>query len=261
MNQPRPRNLRERVMLSPVAMAVKRLRYGRFARMQRATDGMLSPAVYKMIYERAKAAPDLDTIEVGGAGGSGSIAFAWGKIDAGHASRHIVVEKLEGGSRRRYGGFEDNLARFERHLREWGAEEKVELFPHWLTRDNSADLLARVRTGTIAGFMLDADGRLDRDFALFLPIVEPEGFIIVDDYHPTRSWKHALTYRLLNRFRELDLFLIEERRSGTVFGRVHPMADAARIDPDECAQIIESVRVDFGFAPDSEVVRLYFGPA
>ena len=91
--------LRQTLMSSPIANAAKRLLYGRFYTLQRDTEGLLSAAAYKRIYERMRAAPDLDTVEIGGAGGSASIAIAWAKIEGGHSSRHIVVEKLEGGSR------------------------------------------------------------------------------------------------------------------------------------------------------------------
>lgn len=232
-------------MASRAAYAAMYLRYGRFAKLQRVTEGLLAPAVYKLIYERIAAAPDLDTIEVGGAGGSASIAIAWAKRETGKSSQHIVVEKLEGGSRRRYGGYEENFARFHRHLEQFGAKDRIRLFPEYLTLDNGREVLALVETGRIAGFMSDADGRIDRDFTLFLPLIHSDGVIIIDDYHPTKSWKHALTYRLLNRFAEWKLFVHEETVHGTAFGRPHPEADISRLDRHECAAIIESVRRDF----------------
>lgn len=243
-------------MSSPVANAAKRLLYGRFYKLQRATEGLLSPAAYKLIYERMRAAPDLDTVEIGGAGGSASIAIAWAKIESGQASNHIVVEKLEGGSRGRYGGFEDNLDRFNRHLAQFGAKERIRLFPHHLTKDNGHLVLDMIETGRIAGLMCDADGRLDRDFALFLPLIHPQGAIIIDDYHPSRSWKHAMTYRLLNQFVAWKLFILEATPTGMAFGRPHPEADVARIDPDVCADIIDSVRSDFQVS--DRVAKLYF---
>jgi hypothetical protein len=241
---------------SPPANVVKRLLYGRFHAMQHATHGMLSPAVYRMIYEQVRAAPGLDTIEIGGASGSGSIAAAWGKIDGNHASKHIVVEKLEGGSRGRYGTFEDNLARFNGLLDRFGATDKVTLFPHHLTRENAPEVVRLVGTERIAGFILDADGRIDRDFEFFLPLIHPQGFIIVDDYHPTRSWKHALTFRLLNQFADWRLFILDQVRAGTAFGRPHPEADATRIDPDVFADIIDGIRRDFQVA--DRIADLYF---
>jgi hypothetical protein len=237
--------LRQRILASPFANVAKHVLYGRFHRLQRATDGMLSPAVYKMIHERVRAAPDLDTIEIGGANGSASIVAAWGKIDGGKASRHIVVERCEGGSRGRYGSYEDNLARFHRHLELFGAKAKVTLYPHYLTMENGPEVVDLVTTDRIGGFISDADGRIDRDFSLFLPLVHRDGFIIVDDYHPTASWKHALTWRLLNRFAEWDLFVFDQVRGGTAFGRPHPEADVARLDLAACADIVRSVHADF----------------
>lgn len=255
---PRPASLRARVMSSSLAKAVKRARYGRFATLQVDTAGMLPPPVYRRIYELVRQAPDLDTIEIGGASGSASIAFAWAKDEAGHKSHHIVVEKFEGGTRRRFGGYEDNLERFWRQITQFDAANRIKLFPHYLTVANSAELLGLVETGRIAGFMCDADGRLDRDFRLFLPMIDQRGFVVIDDYHPSRSWKHALVYRLLNRFIDWKLFILEDQISSTVFGRPHPERNLSRIDGDECAEILDSVRVDFGLDRDSEVARMYF---
>lgn len=238
-------SLRQRVLTSRPAHAARYLLWGRFAKMQRVTEGLLSPAVYKLIYDRVRAGPDLDTIEVGGAAGSASIAVAWAKLESGHSSRHIVVEKLQGGSRHRFGGFEENLARFNRHLDRFGVRERIALFPHYLTLENGAEVIAMVETPRIAGFISDADGRIDRDFSLFLPLVHPDGLIVVDDYHPTRSWKHVLTWRLLNQLIDWKLFSLDEVRRGTAFGRPHPEADIARLDPQVCADIIAGVKRDF----------------
>jgi hypothetical protein len=252
----RKAKLRRAIMSSPLANAAKRVLYGRFYKLQRGTEGLLSPAAYKHIHERMRSAPDLDSIEIGGASGSASIAIAWAKMETGQSSKHIVVEKCEGGSRDKYGGFEDNLARFNRHLAEFGAAGKVEIFPHYLTPDNGQQVKDLVTTGQIGGLMCDADGRLDRDFALFLPLVHPQGPIIIDDYHPSRTWKHAMTWRLLNQFIEWKLFVLEERAHGMAFGRPHQEADVARIDPDVCADIIDSVRTDFRVS--DRLARLYF---
>lgn len=244
MPRPKP-TLRKRILTSRAAYAARYLVYGRFAKLQRVTEGLLSPAVYKLIYERFAAAPDLDTIEVGGAAGSASIAVAWAKIESGQRSKHIVIEKLKGGSRHRFGGFEENLARFNRHLAQFGAADRVALFPHDLTLENGPEVIAMVGTPRIAGFISDADGRIDRDFSLFLPLVDPQGVIVIDDYHPTRSWKHVLTWRLLNQLIDWKLFSLDEVRRGTAFGRPHPEADIARLDPRVCAEIIDSVKRDF----------------
>lgn len=244
MPRPKP-SFRKRILTSPPAYAARRLLWGRFARLQHVTDGLLSPAVYKLIYERFCAAPDLDTIEIGGAAGSASIAVAWAKIESGHSSRHIVIEKLIGGSRHRFGGFEENLHRFNRHLARFQAAERITLYPHHLSLENGPEVIALVSTPRIAGFISDADGRLDRDFSLFLPLVHPDGVIVVDDYHPKRSWKHALTWRLLNQLIDWKLFRLDEVRRGTAFGRPHPEADVIRLDPQACAEIIDSVKRDF----------------
>jgi hypothetical protein len=65
-----------------------------------------------------------------------------------------------------------------------------------------------------------------------------------------------MTWRLLNQFIEWKLFILEERAHGMAFGRPHPQADAARIDPEVCADIIDSVRTDFKVS--DRLANLYF---
>src|SRR5918996_792777 len=233
---------------SALAMGVKRVLYGRFAVMAATTSGMLSPATYRRIHQRVLDAPDLDFIEVGAAGGSVTVAMGWALKESGKSSSVVAVEKCEGGSRDRYGDFDDNFVRLNHHLQMFGMSDRVRLFTDTLREENGHDVLAIVRSEQISGFVHDADGRIERDFAFFLPRLHDAGFIIIDDYHPTRTWKHALTFRLLNQFVDWRLVVIDDVDRGTVFASKHPDADISRLDMKVCAGIVEGVRRQYGRA-------------
>ncbi|MDF1845454.1 MAG: hypothetical protein P1U77_28935, partial [Rubripirellula sp.] len=173
-------------------------RYGlRYVR--RVTNGMLNTEIYEQIYAKIQRGPDLDFLEVGGAGGAATIAIAWGKRDAGMKSKVIVVEKFEGGSRDRYGTRQTNYERYQKHMRDFKATSYISLFDNYLTFDNATDVLALRTTKKLAGMMLDADGMIHRDFSLFFNELADDALIVIDDYHETKSEKHARTWRLLNQ--------------------------------------------------------------
>ena len=226
----------------------------RFYNLRKQTNGMLWPVVYKTMYEQCRNLPDLDIIEVGGATGAGSIAMAWGLKDANKKSQLIVVEKCEGGTRSDVGGYEDNLALIQEHFKKFDANEKITLFPQEVTFDNGKDVISLVQTEEIAAFIHDADGRLDRDFWLFWPLLITNGLIIVDDYadepkykpiserHPQGGTKSVMTYRLLNQLIEWGLFKTSKKIGKTIFGYKPADADFSRFDLEVCNQIIEDVR-------------------
>jgi hypothetical protein len=108
----------------------------------------------------------------------------------------------------------------------------------------------RMAGGPIAGFMSDADGHLDRDFALFWPQLIPGGAMVIDDYsnrrdtfrpvsarHPQGGTKRLLVYRLLNQLMVWGLFQRRGRFRDTIFGTKPARADFGRFDPAVCATI------------------------
>jgi predicted O-methyltransferase YrrM len=226
----------------------------RFYDLRVQTNGMLLPIVYKTIYELCAQLPDLDIIEVGGATGAGSIAIAWAMNDAKKNSQLIVVEKCEGGTRTDVGGYDDNLKLIQEHFENFGARDRINLFPHEVTFENGQAVLDRVKTAEIAAFMHDADGRLDRDFYLFWNRLQPGGLIIVDDYaneakykpisdrHPQGGSKSVITYRLLNQIIQWGLFEPTHKIGKTIFGIKPLNADFNRFNLDVCERIIASVQ-------------------
>ncbi len=232
--------------------AYHRLRYPRFTTLRDTAGGMLSPPVYDRLYRTIRHAPDADVVEIGGAAGAGSIAISWALRDAGKRARLIVVEKCEGGSRAEFGDRNENLAILHRHLAAFGAHD-VRIFPHELTLDNGAQVLDLVATPRIGALVHDADGHLDRDFALFWPRLEPGAPIVIDDVmerpafkpvsarHPQGGTKGVLTHRLLTQLTEWGLFEPQARVRDTLFGRKPAHADFGAFDLDRCQEIHREV--------------------
>lgn len=231
-------------------------RFGRIERLRRATGGMLETRTYRALYKAARAAPDLDMVEIGAASGTGTIALAWGYRDQGHRSRILAVEKCEGGSRTRLGGHADNLAILTGNLARFGVSDTVHLFTERLDLNRADDVYARIQTDEIAGFIHDADGRLDRDFTLFWERTVPGGLIVVDDYDdlpqfcpfsdewPDGGTKMLTTYRLLNKLIDWGLFAPERTLGRTVFGRKPVGATFAAFSQARCDEIVAGIMAE-----------------
>ncbi len=228
----------------------------RFYDLKARTNGMLNAMVYRRMYLEARALPDLDVVEIGGAAGAGSVSLALGLKESGKRAGLIVVEKLEGGSRATYGSYEHNLEKIQQSFREFGVQDTVRLFPHEITLENGKDVLAMIRTPELSAFIHDADGRVDRDFALFWPRLRSGGLIIVDDYantphfkpvserNPLGGMKSVLTFRLLNQMIEWGLFHPTRTMGNTIFGTKPARADFSRFDQTVCTRITAALELE-----------------
>jgi predicted O-methyltransferase YrrM len=201
------------------------------------TGGLLNPLVYRQLYRLAGSLPDLPFVDIGAAGGTGTIALAHGYARAGKRSPILAVEKCRGGTRLDYGGYEDNLARLERNLRRFRVRHRVTLVTEELGADAAGRMAPVLGGSRLAGFLHDADGRLDRDFGLFWELVVPGGLIVVDDdadrpefkpvsaRHPDGGTKCLLTFELLNVLRASGHFEEFARVGDTAFGRKPAASD------------------------------------
>jgi hypothetical protein len=86
--------------------------------------------------------------------------------------------------------------------------------------------------------MHDADGRLDRDFLVFWPLLRPGGLIIIDDYQEHGSHNHVLTYRLLNQMIKWKLFTPSFMMRNSIIGYKPANSDIRQLDVDVCLRII-----------------------
>jgi predicted O-methyltransferase YrrM len=231
--------------------------HGRFYAVKHFCDGMLQPGTYRALYDAIYRAPEGDILEVGAAAGAGSIVMAWALADAGRDSKVVSVEKCEGGSRLDFGDRDSNYARLMANLRAFGAVERVDLFPHYLTGENAGDLVARFDTPRLGGLVLDADGRLDRDFRLMWPRLSPGAPIVVDDYEnyatyeprtsrmPDGGMKKLLTYRLLNQLEDWGLFVRDRQLGDTVFGHKPMHDDFSAFDRAALERIVSTLDEEY----------------
>jgi len=216
--------------------------------------GMLDPAVYRELYRLGRDAPDLDVVEIGGAAGAGTIALALGMKESGKHSGVIVAEKLEGGSRLEVGDRAANLRHIEGNFEKFGVAGQVRLFPREVTLQTGPEIAALVRTKEIAALVHDADGRIDRDFLLFWPLLREGGAIVIDDYadapskfrpisprYPLGGIKPVVTFRLTNRMIDWGLLRVTQQVGHTLFGVKPPGADFTRFDRSVCDRLIEEV--------------------
>jgi hypothetical protein len=204
----------------PALSAYRTARYGRHAEMAMATEGLLSVNVYRELTAVVSHGPrGRDIIEIGGAGGSATIAMAWGlNRCTTPCPRIVVVEKCEGGTRTQYGNWETNRARFERFVRSYARQRDVILFPHYLTLENGSEVRSLVKHTPLAGIMADADGMVHRDLFLFGELLSSDSFVVIDDYHPHHSPKHEITFGLVNRLLTAGVFIPRKLIDGTFFG-------------------------------------------
>jgi predicted O-methyltransferase YrrM len=228
----------------------------KFRSLKKRAGGMLGPAVYQKIYELCRQLPDLDIVEIGGAAGAGSISIAWAMKDSLKKAKLIVVEKCEGGSRSDIGGYSENLSLIEKNFETFGVQDKILLYPHEITLENGSDVISLIETREIAAFIHDADGRLDRDFSLFWPILMSGGLMIIDDYvdkatykptsdrYPQGGIKSVMTYRLLNQIIEWGLFEPYDKIKSTIFGYKSSSADYSLFNLDVCRDIIEEIQTE-----------------
>lgn len=203
-----------------IISAYRSARRGRHAEMAMATEGLLSIPVYEELTAIASNSPQgRDILEIGGAGGSATIAMAWGLTNhVASAARIVVVEKCEGGTRTQYGDYESNRARFERFVQLYADSEKVTLYPHYLTLANGSEVRSLVKNTPLAGIVSDADGMVHRDLLLFSDLLRPDSFMVIDDYHPHFSPKHEVTFGIVNRLLDAGVFIPRKLIDGTFFG-------------------------------------------
>lgn len=173
-------------------------RNGRFTVLKWETEGLFADEIYERLHAEFLAAPDGDVVEVGGASGAGTISVALALKEGRKNGKIVVVEKFEGGTREKYGGHEVNLQRFWGFIERYGVKSYVRLWDGFLTEENVPQVRALVQTPVLAGLVMDADGCIHRDLNAFWDLLTPETRIFIDDYHPTHSGKHRLTYELTN---------------------------------------------------------------
>jgi len=187
-------------------------------------NGMLSPSVYGRIYDLAKNAPGESFIEVGAAHGAATVSLASALRDSGRVGKVYSFEKITGGSRERFGNFDANKTIIEDNIACFGVGDRI-VMNYGLVEELATVIPERNDFGLM---MLDADGRIDRDFSLFFNKLADNAVIIIDDVSPAvrvRTTSGTLNTRRVfvdqkHRLSNLlvDFFTREGMIEGTMLG-------------------------------------------
>ena len=198
-----------------------------FADIKRQCNGMLPLDVYQRIYEEARQTTEGDVVEVGTAHGAATVCLALGLMATGRAARVHTIDRLEGGSRAQFGGFEDNRRILERNLHTFGVTDFVRV---WAGDVREQSPLLPLDNG-IGLLMLDADGQIDRDILGFSHRLMATSRIVIDDAKDLVridcrngtvagiDMKMKLTQELLDFFVRGECLSNGEKIGNTYFGR------------------------------------------
>lgn len=158
-----------------------------FSRLKHKCNGMLHASLYKRLYEYASEVGEGNIVEIGAGHGAGTIALGMGVKESGKNSKVIAIERGERGTRARYGNKKENISILEKNVEDYGVEDYVEILPVDLNIESG--LPNRVSSSAPFSMMvIDADGKLSRDFQLFYDLLRPGAIIVIDDYSPKRKY-------------------------------------------------------------------------
>lgn len=155
---------------------------------------MLHPDVLALLYHYGAYAEG-SVLEFGPYIGGSTIALARGAVDIGNSARVTSVEL--GQDYRHPTHVTTNIIEsLAANLKNYGVDERVNLIVGH-SRDQS--VLASVTsvfddTGPFSCFVIDADGYIEEDLALYKPLLAPRCHLVVDDYFsPGAPDKEATT--------------------------------------------------------------------
>lgn len=183
--------------------------------------GMLAPAIYRNLYAMARDRPGGWIVEVGTASGAATVALALGLRDSGRPGRLMTFGRVQRCGR------EETLRIIREALERYGVADLVDIVLGEVA-DTASALPTDVRIGAL---MLDADGRIDRDFLAFYDRLLPGAAVAIDDVRDVAlvrkkqrggyaiDAKRLLTHRLLDHFRTLGLVSEGALLKDTWFGR------------------------------------------
>lgn len=194
-----------------------------FKNIKQFANGMLSASTYEKIHSYAKDSQG-NIVEVGTAHGAATISMA-SAIEPG-AGKVYTFEKIFGGSREKFGSVEENLKIIESNYEKFRVSDRIQQFIGDVVVE--ADNIKYLSSFSM--LMLDADGRLDRDFVLFYDKLKPGGYIVIDDCDDRIKvkiksgimivdQKHKLTHLFIKMFEELGFLEPVEIIGNTYFGR------------------------------------------
>lgn len=195
----------------------------------RAANGMLPDNVYEALFDAAMNLGNGAVLEIGTAHGAATTAIGLGLLEKS-SNNHIFTVDIFGGrysSRSAFGSPADNIKIVKSNLARAGIEKLVTVF--------AGSSFAFANSGgcpdSLSMLMLDADGRIDRDFFLFYELTKPGSLIVIDDAddciflsrnssdEPYVDLKHRITHLLVDRFQGAGFISDLRMISNTLFCR------------------------------------------
>lgn len=192
-------------------------------------NGMLPAEVYEELWRLSAQTGGGTYVEVGTAHGAATIALALGAQAAAVPVTIHTIDPLGGrfSSRSQFGSPSENQAIVESNFRDAGVDDMISLFV-----GSSDEFVAAGRSPSrIDMLMLDADGRIDRDFGHFYDQLAPGAPVVIDDanedvyvgvlHDGTRyvDLKHRLTSLLVGKFQSAGYLEVDRTVGVTCLGR------------------------------------------
>jgi predicted O-methyltransferase YrrM len=233
----------------PVASLAETADPSVFNEIVRRCHGMLPPAVYKKIYEFGRSGGLI--VEVGTALGAGTAALALGLRDSGKPGRVVTFDPMTGGPLRQVSDATARAQLVRSNLEHFGIADLVDV----VTDTLGAGFDAIGASDSISVFMIDADGRIDRDLLVAAPRLRAGTKLIIDDIGDELrltdrigsklkvDQKMRLAFLLLERFKRAGLISEGRLIKETYFGEV------LRSNPEiPLEQVLEAYReLVFGY--------------
>lgn len=200
-----------------------------FADIKKNCNGMLSSRIYSALYEIAMSTHSGTlAVEVGAAHAAGTISMALGIQKNPVLEKLIAFEKIEGGSRMKFGDFENNREIILGNIERYGCKDVVEMV--FSTPEKAIGKIPFDSRPNIGLLVIDADGAIDREFNLFYDRVAEGGVVVIDDYNDYLKYfriskhrvhidaKHKVTKALVDYYVEEGFLKFDKMIESTWFG-------------------------------------------
>jgi predicted O-methyltransferase YrrM len=159
-------------------MAIEDVSDDTFQKIRQVTSGMLSPKVYKGIFEAALDVRRGVYLDIGPAQGGSTISIALARRAAERADLIYSADVFTASNALKTSDVDTNVGILQDNLAEFGLGSGIKIIV--VGRDDiSTSVPLEAEIGL---FFVDADGALDRDFEQFYDRIVPGGVIILDDY-------------------------------------------------------------------------------
>ena len=214
-------------------------------------NAMMPLLVYERIYQTAYRAQAGDMLELGAAYGGATISLARAIIDSQKKSRLFAVESGGGvgSSLAKLGPQDFNLARLRENINYFSCHSVVTVIPEKI--DAAEKYLIEAQPFSL--LMIDADGKIDRDFLLFYNRLRSGADIIIDDYRAEsrpdqgtaanprgKGWS---TYLFVNYFLRLGLIKKKSLVGDTIFcQKPKKITGPVKFNEEELASIRASMK-------------------